>query len=698
MSIDLYPHNQEAYDSALRMMGAAGKAAVIHPTGTGKSFIGFKLAEQNAGESVCWLSPSEYIFKTQIENLRSATNGYVPKNIDFITYAKLMTTDSLSIEGMRPGFIVLDEFHRCGAAEWGKGVKRLLAACPGVPLLGLSATNIRYLDNRRDMADELFDGCIASEMSLGEAIARGILLPPTYVLSVYAYQKELEYYQRKADSAKNGAVREKSKNILEKLRRAIADADGLDAVFEKHIKDKSGKYIVFCSNVEHMNEIAGNIGKWFSGVDKSPHVYRVYADEPSADKSFRDFKADESGHLKLLLCVDMLNEGVHVESVSGVIMFRLTSSPIIYKQQLGRALSAGKTKEPVVFDVVNNFDSLYSIGGIQEEMDEAIAFLCGGGKERYVVNRGFTVIDEVRDCRELFEAFNEALDATWDAYYEAAKAYYEEHGELDVPTTHRCGKLPLGKWIYSQRRIRNGEVNGHLTNEQIRRLEQIGMVWQPRRDAPWAKGIEHARAYREEFGNLIVPVDYASPDGYNLGGWIATQRQARSNNKRRGQLSEERIRQLDGLGMVWNRFELSFEQFFAEAEKYYEENGDLLVPVSFVSQNGVKLGAWVHKIRSARRGHNKSDLSEERIRRLESIGMQWNNIFEEKWEQGFLEAEQYYKANNTLKTTYLTVTESGFNLGKWLYSQKLAYNGYKGRKQLAPEKARRLEDIGMAWE
>lgn len=97
-------------------------------------------------------------------------------------------TDS-EIEAIKPDYIILDEFHRCGAQQWGEGVQRLLNAFADVPVLGLSATAIRYLDDQRDMSQELFDGCIASEMTLGEAIVRGILAPPKYVLSVFSYQK-----------------------------------------------------------------------------------------------------------------------------------------------------------------------------------------------------------------------------------------------------------------------------------------------------------------------------------------------------------------------------------------------------------------------------------------------------------------------------------------------------------------------------
>lgn len=41
--IELFKHNEEAFAFTLSMLNAGGKAAAIHPTGTGKSFIGFKL-------------------------------------------------------------------------------------------------------------------------------------------------------------------------------------------------------------------------------------------------------------------------------------------------------------------------------------------------------------------------------------------------------------------------------------------------------------------------------------------------------------------------------------------------------------------------------------------------------------------------------------------------------------------------------
>ena len=112
MPISLFEHNAKAYSAAVELLCETGKAAIVHPTGTGKSFLGFKLCEDNPDRRICWLSPSEYIFKTQLENLTEAADGYVPENLVFYTYAKLMNMSETELAEIRPDYIVLDEFHR----------------------------------------------------------------------------------------------------------------------------------------------------------------------------------------------------------------------------------------------------------------------------------------------------------------------------------------------------------------------------------------------------------------------------------------------------------------------------------------------------------------------------------------------------------------------------------------------------------
>ena len=114
MSIDLFPHNQEAYDSLLTLLETERKACIIHPTGTGKSFIAFKYCEDHPTQNIIWLSPSEYIFQTQCENLRK-TGGSIPRNIVFYTYQKLCLMPPAEREALRADTIVLDESHRSAA-------------------------------------------------------------------------------------------------------------------------------------------------------------------------------------------------------------------------------------------------------------------------------------------------------------------------------------------------------------------------------------------------------------------------------------------------------------------------------------------------------------------------------------------------------------------------------------------------------
>ena len=355
MALQLYEHNARAYRAVMAMLARYGKAAVVHPTGTGKSYIAFKLIEDHPDAAVLWLSPSEYIFQTQVESLRRQEPDFPLANVRFFTYAKLMfcTPEELAaIAALQPAYIVMDEFHRAGAECWGASARELLKLCPDAKVLGLSATNIRYLDNNRDMAEELFDGHVASEMTLGEAIVRGILPAPKYVTTVFRYQNELAKYQARVDALRSPGVQDANQKYLDALRRALEQADGLDRVFAHHITEKYGKYIVFCSGKEHMDEMLSHVDEWFTGVNAKVKTYSTYASDPDASREFAAFKADGSDALKLLFCIDMLNEGVHVDGISGVILFRPTVSPIIYKQQIGRALTAGCTKTPLILDVV----------------------------------------------------------------------------------------------------------------------------------------------------------------------------------------------------------------------------------------------------------------------------------------------------------------------------------------------------------
>lgn len=702
MSNWLFEHNQIAYDAAMRMLADTGKAAIIHPTGTGKSFIGFKLCMDHPNQTVCWLSPSSYIFETQLENLEKVIGKEAPSNIRFFTYAKLMLLTDNEIAEIKPDFIVLDEFHRCGAEMWGTGVQALLSAYLHIPILGLSATAIRYLDNQRDMADELFDGNVASEITLGEAIVRGILNPPKYVLSAYSYQNDLEKYQRRIRRHTNRAVQDEAQYYLDALRRALDMADGMDTIFAKHITKRSGKYIVFCSNAEHMREMIDKVPEWFHQIDTQPNIYSAYSSDPETSQAFSDFKVDVSDHLKLLFCIDMLNEGIHVDDIDGVILLRPTVSPIIYKQQIGRALSANKSREVFIFDVVMNIMNLYSIGALRQEMDAAISYYRFWGEEQNIITEHFQVFDELHDCTVLFEKLNDTLTASWDVMYRIAKQYYQQHGNLTPTNRYKTAEgYSLGNWLATQRAIRKGTVYGVLTEEQIQKLDEIGMRWENHLDVKWDKFFSALQKYREEFGNIDVRGDYVAPSGLALGQWVQHIRSYRNARIQTSYLTPQRIQDLDNLGMIWDKLDYLWEQNYQAATEYYQKNRNLKVPRRYISEDGIALGSWLHRIKAEYRDSEGKSLTSNQIERLEAIGMVFDDIeaLEQQWQIGFNKAKEFYLQNGNLNVPYYFTTDDGFRLGEWIRRQrKLSQNDSKKRIFVMPEdRIEKLNEIGMIW-
>ena len=699
MAVQLFEHNQKAYGAVEAMLSSVGKAAVIHPTGTGKSYIAFKLIEAHPEARFLWLSPSDYIFKTQTESLRHSNPEMALDNVRFLTYAKLMLLSPAQIGFLEADYIILDEFHRCGADRWGEGVQALLSANPGAYLLGLSATNIRYLDNQRDIAQELFDGNVASEMTLGECIVRGILPNPKYVTTVFKYQQELDKYQARIANLKSPALRNANQSYYDALRRALEQADGLDVILKKHMTNKRGKYLIFCSDYAHLQEMRQMTAEWFQTINPQVHTYIAYSSDPETSTAFRQFKADTSDALKLLFCIDMLNEGIHVKGISGVILFRPTMSPIVYKQQIGRALTSGDSTTPLILDVVNNFEGLYSISAIQREMDDAVLLMRENGEADRIQVERFTVEEQVHDCAELFAKMQDSLSAPWSHYFNAAQQYYRTNGHLNIPKNYDTPEgLHLGQWLCTQRALyRNSRYR--LTQEQIAQLESIGILWQQHKDQRWDRNYQAALRFFEVHGHLRVKAQYVTPDGISLGRWMTNVRLRYQMPESAGGLTQEQIQQLEQIGMVWDNAQALWQHHFGWAAAYYDENGNLDVPISYVTEDGFPLGRWLKQMRTTKRAKSDQSLTESQIQQLDSIGMQWEKRGDTAWATSYAQAKAYYEAHGNLDVSSTYITSEGFALGKWISRQRYAYqHPEKSHCVLTEERAALLREIGLSLE
>ena len=262
------------------------------------------------------------------------------------------------MENLNPDIIIMDELHRTGADKWGEKIDDLININPNAKILGLTATPDRMDD--KNIVDDLFCGNVDYELTLVDAIQKGIVQAPNYVKCDYSLRDSLESIKTAIEQCSNPQTKKELQERYDKMRRIVEHAEGIPALFAKNMTKKDGKYIVFCKDKQHMDELIESSKEWFANIDTNPEIYSVYSGEGYSEKvnknTIKSFEASKSKHLKLLFSVDMLNEGLHVEDISGVIMLRPTDSRIIYLQQLGRALSSDTSREKtIVFDLVNNY-------------------------------------------------------------------------------------------------------------------------------------------------------------------------------------------------------------------------------------------------------------------------------------------------------------------------------------------------------
>ena len=370
--LGLQKHQQDAYSAVSKAYESDNRAAVVIPTGCGKSFISLQLMEDNRDKNLLFLAPTEAIKDQMYRYIAKYIVGEEPTSkrpakmiadehfpsLKIILYPTLLRMKSEIMDKLRPDIVIMDELHRTGADKWGAKIDTLLEKNPNAKVLGLTATPDRMDD--KNVVDSLFDGKIDYELTLVDAIKRRIVNPPSYVKCDYALRDELETVRTAIEQCDDEQTKKELQEKFDKMRRIVEQADGIPELFAKHMTKRDGKYIIFCKDKEHMDELMGMVPQWFGEIDDEPEIYSVFSGKGYTDnenkKTIKSFEESKTDHLKLLFSVDMLNEGLHVEDISGVIMLRPTESRIIYLQQLGRALSSDTTRQKtIVFDLVNNY-------------------------------------------------------------------------------------------------------------------------------------------------------------------------------------------------------------------------------------------------------------------------------------------------------------------------------------------------------
>jgi hypothetical protein len=204
-------------------------------------------------------------------------------------------------------------------------------------------------------------------------------------------------------------------------------------------------------------------------------------------------------------------------------------------------------------------------------------------------------------------------------------------------------------------------------------LEALGFDWDPV-DTLWEEMCKLLVAYKKHHGDCNVPRSWRQNE--HLAKWVDKIRH------RKAQLSPNRIKQLDGLGFDWDPHNTYWEQMYERLAAYKKQHGHCNVPREWKQDQ--LLSTWVTNQR-----HRKVELSPERIRRLETLGFDWDphNTY---WGQMYAQLVAFQKRHKHCNVPQKSEQNPG--LGPWVNTQRTR------KAQLSPNRIKQLDALGFDWD
>lgn len=687
MSMTLNPVNEAAFQKAVQSLETLNRAAVFHPTGTGKSCIAWKVVEAHPQTTFFWLVAGAQRLALRQAELTRYNGGTLPGNVRFCDCEKLAAATPeqwVRLGEQKPGCIVLDCYHELSAVCWAQSVQKLLRMCPQAKVLGLGVPNGAPVCAA---AQELFADCIVSHMTVAEAMAAGTMpVPSAYAALLWPQEEELATLRARI---KNLCMPKGDTSLrvqYEELSWSLRQVENLTVLLPRLLSDTSGHYLVLFESAAYQEKLGVELEQLLRTVDPAVRFYAAdhacFADSAAVET----FLSDTAPGPKVLLCVNAPGVQQPLEGLAGVILVRQSSLMSTFKQMLCRALVAAGSRSVPVFDLVAQFEGLGNGRTLQRDCTEAMTR--AGSK-----TPGFRQERPMQQTYRLYGKLRREMEARWEVLCQAAADAAVKEGTLELPRSYTIHSgVPVGKWLELQRQVQAGQRPGRLTAEQAAKLEKLGIRWNHRLEAAWEKGFASAQKYRTEHGDLLVPVRYRDKNDFALGEWIVYNRQRYLG----GNLTQNRIERLEAIGMVWSTSNDLWEQNYAAATQYYLEHGDLEVPIKYETPSGFGLGVWLGAQRAA---HKAGELPQEQVERLDALGMDWTNRNDRKWMSLYDVAAAYYHEHGNLNVPSEYVTPDGVLLGKWVARQRYAYlNPDRSSARVTPERKALLDKLGMVWE
>lgn len=401
----------------------------------------------------------------------------------------------------------------------------------------------------------------------------------------------------------------------------------------------------------------------------------------------------QEGEKYLLTNARCLTEGIDVPNLDAVCFVDPRTSMVDIVQAVGRVLrkgsnpnKVGKIIIPIFVDDLSDpdlefshtkFAGLWKVICALETHDESLKdemanLRLGLSKspgsivmlpEGLKISVPANVTDIGKFVNSISVKIVERVTSDWELGYSHLKAYAELVDDSNPTTiTKDQFDFPIGVWCSTQRSARRGKNRGLLTRERIKKLDELGFIWDPL-ETSWKEGFESLKKYKIEFGNTNPPSSTRYLENYRLGQWVQLQRLS----LKQGTLNSEKEKLLRDIGFDFNPLASKQEELFEKFQEYFDKFGTVNVPTKYVSPDGFKLGSALDRVRQSKK--NSLESRDQVIEFLESKDIVWNVkevLTEESFKKAIFELDEFLKTHSVDEIKQKLILDSGFKLGGWV--------------------------------
>ena len=484
----LFAHNEKMLDNIrTELQKVSGrKVAAIQATGTGKSLLIASCIKDAAGKKQLLVAPRTNIF--------DEVRQFLPSNVrlDCVTYQYLSSQTPEQLKAMQFDRIYFDEFHHMGADRWGEKAQQLLEANPNAQVVGTTATSEHTHSKKgvRDIGEQLFDA-VAGRLNLPTALVNHTLPLPKYVCMPTSYEEVRNDLLARPEIKSHPDRKEQTLQMLADVEREHP----LHEVIRQNLPNPNAKCIVFCPDIASIKQCKKELTNLLKEAGLSAKSYIYHTGKGSDESVLEKFKKETSKKgPQLIFCVDKLNEGVHVPGVQALFFMRPTDSNIVFHQQLGRAMAAGRLQDTVVFDMVNNIYSnrVEDLGkGVQTAIAVKEEALSKTGAI-YVEQNGVqfkedNILSDIYQRKESYAPTMNREQLFYKHFDNIVERYADELNHISIPPTTQKAEAEI-EWLSNWITRKN---EGMVTKGQLDRLNAFTY------DRTILNGLDHERILKD---------------------------------------------------------------------------------------------------------------------------------------------------------------------------------------------------------